>query len=281
MISNPELAEEKKEKIKKDGEKELHILTDFDRTLTYAFHNNDKLPTLIAQLRNGSYLSEKYAKKSYELFDEYHPIEISATIPTEKKIEKMKEWWIQHFKLLAKSGLDKQTLEKATSDIVIENKIRLRNGAEEFLKIMNKENIPVVIMSSSVGNIIRGYLKRKNLLFDNIHIISNFLEFDDNGKFKGIEDNKIVHVFNKSEIQTESLSVYDELEKRRNVILMGDSLGDLGMIQEFKYKNLISIGFLNEKIQESLPVYKNKFDVVLTNDADFTYVSQLVNEIIN
>jgi 5'-nucleotidase len=67
---------------------------------------------------------------------------------------------------------------------------------------------------------------------------------------------------------------------RRNVILLGDSIDDVGMVQGFDYDNLITVGFLNDKVAENLERYKKAFDVVLIGDASMGYVRELLEEII-
>jgi len=121
-------------------------------------------------------------------------------------------------------------------------------------------------------------MKQQGILSENIHTIGNSFEFNKNGKAVGIK--KIVHVFNKNEMSIKELPVYDKLLNRKNVILLGDSLGDLGMIEGFDHDNLIKIGFLNENIEKSLEEYKKNYDVVILNDGDFGFVNELVGGVV-
>jgi 5'-nucleotidase len=81
---------------------------------------------------------------------------------------------------------------------------------------------------------------------------------------------------NKDETTLESLPIYLELMNKKNVLLLGDGLGDLGMIKGFDYDNLISIGFLNENVDKNLEKFKENFDVVLLGDGDFSFVNEFV-----
>jgi len=280
IIPNPEELKKKIDTIKKDGRKKLHILSDFDRTLTYGVKNGKLAPSLISLLRNGKYLTQDYAPKAHDLFNIYHPIEISHTISKEEKNLKMMEWWRKHFDLLIESGLDKKTIKKATKDMIQDKIVLLRDGAKNFFKELSEKNIPLIILSSSISDLIIEILKQENCLYNNIHIIGNNLEWDEKGKFVRIE--KIIHVFNKHESELRNLTIYKELEKRKNVILLGDSMGDLGMVEGFPYKNLIKIAFLNEKeeIEKHLPVFQEHFDVILLEDPDFSYVNSLLKDLI-
>ena len=74
--------------------------------------------------------------------------------------------------------------------------------------------------------------------------------------------------------------VYEKIQDRKNVILIGDSLEDLGMITGFSYDNLLSIGFLNYETEKNLEVYKEEFDIVITNDGSFAPINKILGEII-
>ncbi len=260
----------------KDGKERIHVLTDFDRTLTKAYVDGKKIPSIISRLRDGGYVSKNYSEKANALADYYHPIENNPNISLNEKKQKMKEWWKKHFDLLIKSGLNKKHIET----IVNEGIIQFREGAENFLEILSKSKIPLIIISSSgLGyDSIEIFLKKNKKMYDNIHIISNSFKWDKNGKAIGINE-PIIHVFNKDEQSIKNYPVYDLIKNRKNVILLGDSMGDLGMITGFNYNNLIKIGFLNENVEENLILYRKNFDIILTNDSDMDYVNKFMRDI--
>lgn len=276
LISNPEELEKLKKSISKAGAEKLHVLADFDRTLTTAFVDGKSIPSLISILRDGNYLTHDYAEKAHTLYDKYHPIEIDLNISLEEKKKEMREWWIAHFDLLINSGLNKEDLEK----IIKLGRVRLREGASDFIDFLHVLNIPLVIMSSSGlgGDIIAMYLVKEDRLYENIHIISNSYEWDENGNAVGYKK-PIIHVMNKDETAIQDFPVFDVIKNRRNVILLGDSLGDIGMIEGFDYDNLIKIGFLNENIEENLEQYKRIYDILILNDFSMDYANGLLREI--
>lgn len=97
LISNQKKFEKIINNIKKWGFEKLHIISDFDRTLTKAFLNNwEFVPSLISILRDENYLSENYTKNAKDLFEYYHKIELDNDILIEKKKEFMQEWWTKH-----------------------------------------------------------------------------------------------------------------------------------------------------------------------------------------
>lgn len=277
IIPNKEKLERIKEEIQKQGSKNLHILTDFDRTLTYAKSaEGENIPAIISILRNGNYLAEGYAEKAHALFNKYHPIEIDTSIPNKEKKKAMHEWWTSHFKLLIESGLNKKDLEA----IVETGIVKLREGVKELFDYLNQKEIPIAIMSSSgVGNVIPMFLEKEGILYDNIHIIANLYSFDKNGQATNISE-PIINVMNKDETAIhDHLKVYSKIKDRKNVILMGDSLGDLGMITGFKYNNLIKIGFLNDGEEQNKKEYEKNFDMIISQDSDIKPVNKLIIEI--
>lgn len=118
--------------IKKDGWSNLHVLADFDRTLTAGLINGIKTPSIIALLRDGNHLIPGYAEKAQALFDKYHPIEIDLKLPQNIKKSKMEQWWQEHNKLLIESGLKFSDLE----DVAQNNDLKFREGVLEFLDFL-------------------------------------------------------------------------------------------------------------------------------------------------
>ena len=91
--------------------------------------------------------------------------------------------------------------------------------------------------------------------------------------------NGIIHVMNKSETKIEDKKYRDLISQKNNVILLGDSLGDLGMVNDLDTNLIIKIGFLNEDVENKLELYKSQFDVVITNDGSMKYINKLMDEL--
>ena len=61
---------------------------------------------------------------------------------------------------------------------------------------------------------------------------------------------------------------------------MAISLKIYGMVPKEHLENTITIGFLNDKIEENLSFYKKNYDVVLTNEeATFYEVEKIRNQL--
>jgi len=277
IIVNQEELETAKKSIAEDGVKKLHVLADFDRTLTKAFVNGEEIPSIISILRDGNCLTSDYVRKARALYNKYHPIEVDLKIPLKEKKKAMREWWTTHFDLLVKSGLNKKDLTAVADS----EKIRFREGFSDFADFLRDKKIPLFIMSASGlgADIISIYLKKSGKLYDNIYIISNSFSWDENGKAIGVKE-PIIHGMNKDETAIQDFPAFEAIENRKNVLLIGDRLSDVGMVKGFDYDNLIKIGFLNENIEENLEYYKQNYDVVILNDSPLDYINGLLGEIV-
>ncbi len=264
--------------IKKDWKKGIHIVADFDRTLTKAFVNNEPRPSLISVLRSEWILWEEYTKKAYELFNYYHPIEIDQSIPMDKRKKEMQIWWEKHLDLLIKTWLTQKDIEKALKL----GKIIFREGVIDFFKVLKENNIPLIIISANGlwSDSINLFLQQNKVNLDNIFVISNKFIWDNSWRAIWYEK-PVIHSFNKWEtILEEFPEIYKKVKNRKNVILLGDSLWDPNMVDWFKYKNLIKIGFLNEKEDELLKDYRKKYDIIITWDWTFNFVNNLFKQLI-
>ncbi|MDP2946475.1 MAG: hypothetical protein Q8N88_00010 [Nanoarchaeota archaeon] len=278
FISNRKEFEKIKEKFKNDEADKIHVLVDFDRTFTKAFVNGRFVPSLISVLRDENYLTPNYPQKARSLYEKYHAIEIDPTIPNEEKRNFMEEWWNLHFELLIKSGLSKNDIERAMESA----NLALREGAEKLLEFLKEKGIPLIILSSAgLGKeSIELFLSNKNVLFENVHIISNSFRWDENGKAVAV-NHPIIHEMNKNETAIKNYpEIYKKIKNRKNIILMGDGLQDADMAEGFEFKNILKIGFLNENAKQNLEAYKKSFNVVIAHDSSMQFVLDLMQDLL-
>lgn len=274
IIADPEALAAKKAKLKQGGSNNLQVIADFDKTLTQAFIGGTEVHSTYAFFRNGKYLTPDYVKKSHEMFEHYHPSEVDVKLSLEERKAEMIEWWSRHLQLLIDSGLTKQTI----LDIVNNEDMRLRKGGSDFFVTLKSKEIPLLIFSAGVGDIIRSFLEKEKLCSDNVHLISNFFVFEDD-KVIGYKEN-IIHVLNKNETSLEHTPYYSEAKGRRNVILIGDNIGDSHMSDGIPHDTIIKIGFLNKRVDEFKEAYSKAFDVVITDDGDMEFVNSLLKDIV-
>lgn len=279
IISNPEKFEQIKKQILDRGFKNLHVISDFDRTLTHAFINGgDPVPSLISVLRDEDYLVEGYSDKAKALFKYYHAIEIDSSIAMNDKKKAMEEWWTKHSDLLIESGLNKRDLVKVAKS----DRIKFREKILETIILLNEQSVPFVILSASgLGDeSVIETLRHHNLYLQNVSVISNKYIWDNCGNAIDYVRPHI-HAFNKNEISVRGSHIYELIENRKNIILLGDNLSDIGMVEGFAYENLLKVGFLNSNVEEKLDEYKRNYDVVITNDSSMEFVYSLLKEFQN
>lgn len=279
IVTDEKKVSEIKARLRADGAAKLQVVSDFDKTLTSCFVDGQKIVSLISILRDEHYLTPDYSAQAQALYDKYHPIEIDPNISLEEKKAKMQEWWTIHYDLLVKSGLSKSDLKKVTES----KRLALRPGAAELLDFFHEQQIPLVILSAAgLGSeTISLYLERNGLLYDNIFIASNKFIWDEGGKVKGVEE-PIIHTFNKDYSSVKKFPFYKKIEDRKNVILLGDGLGDADMIKGFEYDNILKIGFLNEDIENLATVdsFKKAFDILILDDGPMDYLNNLSKNLV-
>lgn len=243
----------------------IYILTDFDRTITRGDSNSSW-----GILSKTDLMSDGYVKERIQLYNYYRPIEIDETLDYETKNKLMIEWWNKHIGLFVKYKLSEDVVNNAARSVDV---MSFRDGAKEFLENMKERNIPVIIISAGIGNFIEQFLIKNECYFENVYIVSNFIKFE-NKIAVGISD-MIIHSLNKNEVALTG-EIKELIKDRNNIILLGDSLSDVKMVSEDKKDDALKISFLDEKIEDNLPYFKEQFDIVCTNNTSY---NELVKKI--
>lgn len=243
------------------------VVMDFDRTITA----DDSLGSW-AVLENTNFMNPKFKEESADLVKKYYPYELDYSIDDKTKSAYMQEWYTKNMDLFYKYNL--------THDILINcvknSNIKFRNGFLNFFYDLHRKNIPVVILSAGIGNVIEELLKLNNCLYDNVFIISNFIKFKDNIMLP-FNDN-MIHSSNKS---LNVINFNNNFFNKDFILLFGDLIEDLNMVPKNDLPRTISFGFLEINVEENLDLYKKSFDVVLTNNSSFVDVTTLLNNFYN
>ena len=236
----------------------IHVLTDFDRTITVG--NSESSWSILSK---SNLVTREYVLERQDLFNYYRPIELDESLEFNTKNNLMIEWWNKHISLFIKYQLSEEVVNDAARNL---RTMAFRDGAMEFLENMKKRNIPVIIISAGIGNFIEQFLIKNQCNFDNIYIIANFIKFK-NGIAVGVSDN-IIHSLNKNEVSLPQ-DIQALITDRPNVILLGDSVSDIKMVSEEKREKALKIGFLEENIEANKLIFDSKFDVVCTDNTSF------------
>ncbi|KAK7278580.1 hypothetical protein RJT34_23612 [Clitoria ternatea] len=285
LVGDPVLLQTKIDAIRLAGPNNLQVIADFDATLTKFWVNGARGHSSHGLLQQGN---PDFDAKRQALYDYYHPLEFSPDIEIEEKTKLMLEWWGKTHALLVEGGLTYESIKQSVAN----GNIAFREGVSELFEFLEERDIPVLIFSAGLADIIEEVLRQKlHRTFNNLRIVSNRMVFDDDGNlvsFKG----KLIHSLNKNEHALDMAAPVDEqfgdtdaptndngsVKERTNVLLLGDHLGDLGMSKGVNYENRISVGFLNHNIENSLSCYQEAFDVVFLNDAPMWGVTNLVSQ---
>lgn len=259
MIINPKV----KEKLPIHNLNNLYVVADFDRTIT-----NGNSKTSWSILANSDLVPKSYVSERQALYDYYRPIEVSDTVDDSYKLKMMKEWFQKHIELFVKYKISKQVFEEAETNLRI---MEFRPCAGEFIEFLYKKNIPLIIISAGIGNFIEIFLENNNCNFDNIYISSNKIIFKD-GIVAGVGDN-IIHSFNKNEVSLPD-EILKKLENRDNVLLLGDQVSDLNMVNRNVHNSVISIGFLTPDSPKN--IMTSNFDIVCEESDNYDDIKKLV-----
>ncbi|GFP93075.1 cytosolic 5'-nucleotidase 3a [Phtheirospermum japonicum] len=288
MVGDPQRLQDKITSIRLDSPSKLQVIADFDATLT-KYLDRWSARAIVCSHGLLQQCNPEYDLKRQKLYEYYHPLEIDPTIPLDEKANLMEEWWEKTHALLIEGGLTYGAIKSSVAN----SRIAFREGVTELFELLERSNVPVLIFSAGLADIIEEVLMQKlHRSFKNVRIVSNRMVFDQNGtlvSFKG----KTIHVLNKNEHAIDMAGpIYDQLgdanwltsdvssvKSRTNVLLLGDHIGDLGMSDGLNYNTRISVGFLNDNIQSSSDSYRDAFDVVYMNDSSMWGVVKLATQL--
>ncbi|KAJ3271642.1 hypothetical protein HDV01_006512 [Terramyces sp. JEL0728] len=245
--------------IHSQGLDHLHFIADFDFTMTRFFHLGLRSMSSHSIINKSTYCSQDVKDKLSVLFSTFHPFELDHDITLEEKTVKMIEWWTSEHEILVSLGLTQSDLEAC----VDQNPVTFRPFLKELIDLATKLNVPFLVFSAGLGDVIEIVLKKAGLLTRDMAIVSNRMEFGQD-KIIGFKE-PLIHTLNKNEAAMDK-EHYDKVKDRDNVILMGDSIGDLHMADGIPHKTKLTVGFLNTNVQNLRDLYLEKFDIVLTND---------------
>lgn len=241
----------------------LYVVADFDRTIT-----NGNSKTSWSILAHSDLVPKSYISDRQALYDYYRPIEVSDNIDYSYKLQMMKEWFQKHIELFVKYQISKDVFEKAATNLRV---MEFRPHAKEFIEFLHKNNIPLIIISAGIGNFIDSFLEHNDCCFDNIYVSSNKIIFE-NGIAVGVEKN-IIHSFNKNEVSLPT-DIIEKIKNRDNVLLLGDQVSDLNMVNRSDHNSVISLGFMTS--DSSLDIMSSNFDIVCENTDSYDDVKKLL-----
>lgn len=213
--------------------KKVHLVTDFDDTLTDVRQGQKKHVTTFSILNN--YLPPEAHREEKLMYEKYRPLEVAHKMT----LHQAQKWWEDTLRLYKKYRINIRDIERelflrATS----------REGVRELFFTCKAHHIPTVILSGGVTDIISLWCK----VFDiqpNL-IVSNKFFFDEQGYVVGWSDKDLIHSHNKKE------QAHKQITPIRNeypfTILLGDSLKDAEMVEG--EENVLRIRIIDRHSEE-------------------------------
>lgn len=245
----------------------FYVIMDFDETIT----TSDSLNSW-SILENPKFINPKLKNESSKLVEQYYPVELDYTLDDSTKSIYLEEWYYKNMDLLYKYNL--------TNDILVNcvkhSNNKFRNGFKSFFSSLYEKNIPVIVLSAGIGNVIIELFKLNNCFYDNIHVISNFIKFDNNKMLPF--DDKIIHSSNK-DINLLPTNFANKIKDKSYILLFGNLIEDLNMVNRKDLSKTISFGFLEKNADENLNRYRNSYDIVLTDNSSFYDVENILSNI--
>lgn len=284
----------------KINHKNLVLVTDFDFTITKRY-NYPKNISLFSSYRfydesliNGD--QEKILEIQNQLCNKYMKYETDSSYDKKLREKKVHEFYSKSLDVYINPNFTRNSIGKMLKKL--KEKFELRKYTKELFELLIKLEIPIVIVSGGVKEVIIDLLKKciKNfenyLLQKKIVIIANELFFEE-GKGCIGHSTDVIYAFNKANFIKESIK--NNFPDVKNVIVMGDHINDYDSVQdlELNKKDIMGIGFVNIKpeyigddskkeiINKNVEEYKNIYDVNLVGDTDFSFIIKLLKSFEN
>ncbi|KAJ3132134.1 5'-nucleotidase, cytosolic III [Physocladia obscura] len=268
-IKNKSAVEAKLTQIESDGISKVHVISDFDMTITRYWHNGVRSPSTHSILTRSDRVSDEFRTQTDVLYKKYYPMEISTTLSFEQKYAAMAEWWTHAHRRIVELHLSKKDLH----DIVAttSSPVVFRDGVQHVIEASETLGVPFLVFSAGIYDVIKEILEQEGLKRNNVHIVSNRMKFDEKDVCIGFED-PMIHTFNKNEAGVHGAPYQAAIDQRPNIILMGDSLGDLRMKEGVVHSTSLTIGFLNHDPEVYLDEYLDAYDIVVLDDTSIVFV---------
>jgi len=239
---------------------DIIVITDFDATITTG--DSEQCHDLVGASK---LLPEEFRKEFCPLLDWTSNTQIDGV-----------EWWDKAHELMIKHGTPQRAI---IPRLVREAKMVPRPGALELLKHLELHNVPVLIVSAGLSDVIEEFLRQHGALSENVAICSNRLNYEADATPKSVSPEPPITSFTKEYAYSSASSFFAQHASRRGIIQLGDSLTDVDPAKKVPYDHLLSIGFLNARPDGRK--HAEAFDaVVIGNNGSLRPVADLLNEIV-
>ncbi len=279
----------------KKNKKHITLITDYDFTISKKYNYQKKLGLFSSyrfydeSLIGGD--QQKVIDTQNELCNKYMKYETDASIDIKIREKYVHEFYVKSLDVYINPNFTRISIVKMIDKV--KDKFELRKYTKEFFEFLIKLEIPIIIVSGGIQEVIIDLLKRSIKDFElyckqkKIIIIANELYFDEKKGCVGYS-NDVIYAFNKSSFVKDVIKKnFPEIE---NILIMGDHLNDYDCIKDLNLTqdNAIGFGFVNikpefvedetkkEEIQNNINNYKKVYDVNLIGDSDFLFLIKIL-----
>ena len=264
------------QKFKTSGKQDLLLIVDFDRTITKGEHEGKKCDSSYGVITSSPILGEDYKTKCEANDTIYYAIEIDPKLSAEEKTPYMIEWFEKNNSIMCTYKVHRTMLPT----MVDEAHVVIRDEFNDMCKELCDAQVPTLIYSAGLGDIVLEIMNKKSQLLPNMHVVSNMLNYTEDGYIDGLKGD-LIHMFNKNAGALRERPLFKTLQDKHCVIVLGDMEGDADMAKGLEGVNVLKIGFLNDKVDERLPGFLAKFDIVLVNDQTMCIPHKIVSSVIS
>ncbi len=253
------------------SEMKFEILADFDGTLTLREKGHGNSFSVLRDV-----MSEEGQKYSDDIYAKYSPKEYDFSISATERDALMREWWVEEFDGITRYQVHKDDIKKAAAS----DTLMLRPYVRELFALAKENNIPILILTAGVADIIIYKLAREGLIdVDNegniknesIQIIGNRFTYDEDGYVSGTLA-PLVYIMNKYDI----MKSLDKKIHADTAFVLGDHPADVSMCDPTNHKQVIRFGFLNDKVNNGdYDVYDYLYE---KGDASMEHVFTVIQE---
>ena len=196
------------------GDKEIIVVCDFDGTITTA----ESDVTMNGMAKFFGYDSE-FAKERTALYEEYGKYLNEEDAVTRYKM--LNKWWSGQMDLFKKYNVAPDSYTNAGGKL----NFMLRKDACDMLAFCDKNDIPVFIVSSGLGNMIIPLLAFSGNLSANMRVIANFVRYDED---KPVSYTPVVTPANKSSHLALELEPFENY----HAVVFGNEQSDLDILPD-------------------------------------------------
>lgn len=244
-----------KEKLQKLKFNSIYFLINFDNVLT----DSNSCDTW-SVITNNMKLKKRFVKKFADLNNKFVLTELDTSITLEDRHSTLKHIWSEKIDLLRELEIDDKKITKFMSK---QDNLKIRDGVCEFLKFTYENNIPVIIISDGIFEIIQSFLKYNKCDYGNVNIVSNNLFHNSNSL-----QNDVVCPFNKNELIINDI-LKDNIKERKVSILLAGTINDINILSKEKLNDSIKVAFLDRFINENFDTFLNYFNIICTHNTSF------------